>query len=411
MNVSPEDREVLRRLAARVAEAASLPVQQERAAMWKELNALHPRRPMVLAFAEGGWRELVTEQDLQCTDPLLRQWERHLRSQLFRHESIDDDWPLTRWFNIRWVVHHGDFGFPDTRTRSEELGSYVWDPPLKTRADVRRLHPRSVEVDRPETARQRDLAEEILGDLLRVRVHGSLWWSVGLTAHLIFLRGLQQVMYDMVDDPPLVHEVMALLRDDAMRELDLYESDGILSLNNGPDDYVGSGGVGCTDELPADGFAGTVRTADMWVLGESQETVGISPKFFEQFVLPYQLPLMNRFGLVCYGCCEPVERRLDLLTAAVPKLRRVSVSPWADRERAAEVLGPRYVFSWKPNPAPVCAPRADWGAAERAIRETLAMTRGCCVEMVLKDTHTFSGDRTRPGRWVAMARRAAEEAM
>jgi hypothetical protein len=101
-----------------------------------------------------------------------------------------------------------------------------------------------------------------------------------------------------------------------------------------------------------------------------------------------------------------VDKRLDLLMKHIPRLRRVSVSPWSDRRLAAEKLGRRYVFSWKPNPAPVSAPKPDWDGAARAVRETLQAARGCCVEMVLKDTHTFCGDPSRPGRWVQIARRA-----
>ena len=408
MNISERDRGVLRELAARVAEAAALPIQQERAELIRDLNHLRPRRPVVLAFPEGGWRELVPEEALLCDDPLLRQWERHLRSQVFRHEMIRDDYPLLPHFNIRWRVEVGDFGLQETRTRTEELGSYVWDPPVKSRDDFARLHPRHVEIDRPETARQAETAHEILGDLLEVRIHGSLWWSLGLTGDLVLLRGLEQTMLDMYDDPQLLHDMMALLRDDMMHLLDVYEAEGILSLNNGPDDYVGSGGLGHTDELPAEDFDGTARCADMWVLSESQETVGVGPEQFAEFILPYQLPLMERFGLVCYGCCEPLDTRLDLLIERVPALRRVSVSPWFNRRLAAEKLADRYVYSWKPNPTLVCAPKVNWLEVERTTRETVETARGCCLEMILKDTHTFHNDPERIGRWVEIALGAAK---
>ncbi len=225
----------------------------------------------------------------------------------------------------------------------------------------------------------------------------------------VFLRGLDQMMYDMYDDPQLLHRMMAFLRDDTHRELDLYETEGVLSLNNGPDDYVGSGGVGCTDELPAEGFDGKVRCKDMWGHCESQETVGVGPEQFEEFVLPYQLPLMKRFGLICYGCCEPVDKRLDMLLRDVPNLRRVSISPWSDRKLAAEKLAGRAIFSWKPNPALVCTPKPDWDEVERVTRETVEIARGCCLEMVLKDTHTFCNDPDRVGKWVQTVRRIIEE--
>jgi hypothetical protein len=218
------------------------------------------------------------------------------------------------------------------------------------------------------------------------------------------------MMMDMYDEPQLLHELMALLRDSTLSELDTYEREGVLTLNNGPTDYVGSGGLGCTDELPADDFDGRVRCKDLWVLGESQEFVGVGPEQFYEFALQYQLPLLDRFGLVCYGCCEPLDRKFDLITKHIPKLRRVSVAPWCNRALAAEKLADRYIYSWKPNPSMICSPTVDYDAVERVTRETIETARGCCLEMVMKDTHTVHGDAERFTRWSEIASRLAAEA-
>ena len=401
---------VLRGLAAAVAAAAELPVQAERTRLWKGFNALRPERPMVLAFPEGGWRELVRLEVIECDDPLLRNWEMQLRQTLFRHEHLEDDWPVTRFFDVGWVVRSSGLGLEETRIRSEELGSYRWDAPVKSPEDMEKLHLPGVEVDRDETTRRVELAQSIFRDILDVRAHGPLWWTCGLTWTLINLRGLEQVMVDMYENPGLLHRLMAFLRDAKLHELEALEREGALSLNNGPDDYVGSGGVGATDELPAEGFGGRVRMQDMWVLGESQEFVGVGPSLFDEFALQYQLPILNRFGLVCYGCCEPLDHKFDLIIGHIPRLRRVSVSPWCDRGLAAQKLGDRFIYSWKPNPATICGPSVDYEALERDVRTTLEMTPGCCIEMVMKDTHTFQGDPTRIGRWCAMASRLAAEA-
>jgi hypothetical protein len=411
MVFSGADKQVLRELARRVADVAALPVQAERTRLWRGCNALRPQRPMVLSFPEGAWCELLPDAALQCTDPLARAWERALRVRLYTHEQIGDDQPVTDRFNVGWVVRFGDYGLIEKQIRPETArGAYRYESPVKSMADVAKLHPRSIEIDRTETARRVQMAEEVLGDLLRVRVHGALWWSCGMTWTLIRLRGLEQIMLDMYDHPRLLHALMSLLRDDTLNVVDTLEREGVLSLNNGPDDYVGSGGIGATDALPAPGFDGRVRPQDMWVLGESQETVGVGPAQFEEFVLRYQLPILNRFGLVCYGCCEPLDQKFDLVLRGVRRLRRVSVSPWCDRRVAAEKLGDRYVYSWKPNPALICGPTVDWDEAEKAIRETLEIARGCCLEIVMKDTHTFHHDPTRIRRWTQMALALAAEA-
>ena len=405
------DRCTLRELAKRVKEIASLPVQAERARLWQDFNALRPHRPMVLAFPEGGWRDLLTEADAECEDALARSWEMALRRTIYRHEHLHDDWPVTDRFNVRPAVSLGDYGLKETLIRTEALGAYTWDAPVKAPQDFEKLHFRRVTVDHEATARHVEAAREVLGDILRVRAHGSLFWTCGMTWTLINLRGLQQVMLDMYENPDLLHRLMAFLRDATLHELETYEREGVLSLNNGPDDYVGSGGVGATDELPAGDFDGHVRTRDMWVLGESQEFVGVGPDQFYEFALQYQLPVLNRFGLVCYGCCEPLDHKFDLIIKHIPGLRRVSVSPWCDRRLAADKLGDRYVYSWKPNPAMICGAGPDYDAVEKSIRETIEIADGCCLEILMKDTHTFQGEPERIVRWTDIASRLAAEAV
>lgn len=407
--ISPQERAILRELAKRIAEISALPTQAERITLWKSFNSLRPKRPMVLVYPEGGWRDLISETQLQCSDPLLRSWELMLRKIIYQSEHIFDDQPVTDFFNIGWVTETGDYGLKENNIRTAELGSLVWESPVKTMEDVDKLHFRSICVNRDETNRRVQLAQDILGDILKVRIYGNLWWSLGLTGTLILLRGLEQIMIDMYENPQMLHRIMALLRDDAMHMLSVYEKECVLSLNCGGDDFVGSAGVGATDELPAAWFDGCVRPKDMWVLGESQEFVGVGPDQFYEFALQYQLPILNRFGLVCYGCCEPLDKKFDLIIKHIRKLRRVSVSPWCDRKIAAEKLGGKYIYSWKPNPADICGPTVDYDFFEHQIRETLDITKGCCVEIVMKDTHTFCGDARRISKWSQIVSRLVQE--
>jgi hypothetical protein len=164
-----------------------------------------------------------------------------------------------------------------------------------------------------------------------------------------------------------------------------------------------------TTDLPGPGFDGTPRVRNCICWGESQETLGIGPSQFDEFVLSYQLPLLTRFGLVDYGCCEPLDTRLDLLMARVPNLRWVAVSPWANRELCAEKLDGRYVYVYKPNPSYLCSPTPAWDEVKEDIRRTLSVTRGQAVHIVMKDTSTFHDDPSRVTRWCELARTMAEE--
>ncbi len=128
---------------------------------------------------------------------------------------------------------------------------------------------------------------------------------------------------------------------------------------------------------------------------------------FAEFIFPYQLPILERFGLNCYGCCEPLDKRWNVV-AQIPNLRRVSMSPWADWAKMAEVLGGRYIFSLKPSPTDLAMDAFDEERIRTELREALQITRECRVEVIMKDNHTIRNDPSRVLRWVQIARDEAE---
>jgi len=224
---------------------------------------------------------------------------------------------------------------------------------------------------------------------------------------LAFLRGLENIMLDMLDNPELIHKLMSILSDGTIKKLDYLEKNSLLALNN--DSYVGSGGFGYTDELPAKGFDKKhIRTIDMWGFGDSQETGSVSPQMFEEFVFPYQLPILEKFGLNCYGCCEPLDKRWEIVKRT-PNLRRVSVSPWSDLEIMAGYLKDDYVFSLKANPAVLAVPVMDKESVRQKVRGFLEKTKGCVVEILMKDNHTLGKNPDNIINWVKIAREEIEK--
>jgi hypothetical protein len=199
---------------------------------------------------------------------------------------------------------------------------------------------------------------------------------------------------------------MAFLRDGYLDKLDFLQKNNLLSRNDG-NNYVGSGGFGFTSELPSPGFDGKVRLCDMWGFSESQETIYISPQMFEEFVFAYQLPLMTPFGLCCYGCCEPMDLRIEIVKRA-GNLRRVSVSPWAHREKMRDALGVNYIYSYKPTPADIARPASDWERIRKELRETLAIAKDNRLEIIMKDNHTLGNNPDNAKTWCRIAK---EEAM
>lgn len=411
MNIEPEtftlyERQLLRTLAGQVAELAARPIEAEKQVLWRRHNTLQATRPLIFCDPENGWHEIIRPEHLDCEGELAREWEFRLRREIFWGAEMGDDRVIVPYFDVAHVATESDWGMHETRTGGQHGGAYTWDAPLKDFADMDRLHFPTITVDAAATERRAALAHEILGDLLTVRVKTQWWWTLGMTWTLVNLRGMLQIMYDMVDAPDDLHRLMTFLRDGHLAKLDWLEAQGLLSLNN-DGAYVGSGGFGWTDELPQPDFTGHVRMCDLWGFAESQETVGISPTMFAEFVLPYQLPILARFGLNCYGCCEPLDKRWEYVKQ-IPRLRRVSVSPWSDRAFMAEQLGANYILSMKPNPADLARDGFDEDKVRSILRYDLRATRNCRVEVIMKDNHTIRDDPRRVIRWVQIAREEVE---
>ncbi|MGA7277664.1 MAG: hypothetical protein WBW79_06985, partial [Desulfocapsaceae bacterium] len=133
----------------------------------------------------------------------------------------------------------------------------------------------------------------------------------------------------------------------------------------------------------------------------------VSPDTFAEFVFPYQKPILERFGLNCYGCCEPIHQRWHVIEQ-IPNLRRVSVSPWSDKKKMAQKLEDKYIFSLKPNPVDLAMDSFDEDRIRRELREVLSILLGCRVEIIMKDNHTIRKDPSRVIRWVQIAKEESE---
>ncbi len=129
--------------------------------------------------------------------------------------------------------------------------------------------------------------------------------------------------------------------------------------------------------------------------GNAQMFSEVSAVMPEDFSLRFERPLLERFGLSYYGCCEPLHRK-------------ISMSPRADLRIAAEQVGRDYVLSFKPNPAHVASDAFDEALVGGYLRQAVADMRGCNNEIIFKDITTCRCDPGRLQRWEQLAMAAAQ---
>jgi len=193
-----------------------------------------------------------------------------------------------------------------------------------------------------------------------------------------------------------------------MEELDQLGSQNLLSLDNS-NVRVGSGGYGYISELPGANFdSGQVAPHNMWGCSNAQIFSGVSPEMHWDFAIAHDLRWMERWGVNYYGCCEPLDNKVDLLRR-IPNLRKVSVSPWCDSGKIIDGLGSDYVISRKPSPAILATEKWHPERARQEIREFMDKTRGQShVELIMKDISTVRHDPQRLWEWSQIALEEAE---
>ena len=413
--VSDEERSYLVEPAKKYMEYASLPVMKEREKLWYAHNALHAERPPVVMELNTFKNDMLPP--FRCRGPEAQAMESYFQNAIVNHELIDDDKVISPYYTVSHCIGVRQFDLnikiehaADSSGRS--LG-YKWEHPIHDlKEDFHLLRPSVYWVDRERTQALKTFAEEILGDIMPVRVKNtSLHWFINPTARVVSLMGMEKMMYSMVDYPEEMHTLMDFIRDDMLAYAKWQEREGLLTLNNG-NDYMGSGSYCFTNELPRKDWkpGDPVTCKDIWMHANSQESVGISPDMFGEFFFPCYEALTREFGLLYYGCCEPVHEVWGPYISKLANLRKVSVSPWCDEEYMGEALrGSSVIYSRKPSPNFIgVGTEFDAEGFEKYIAKTLKAARGCHLEFIFRDIYTVSGDRTKPRRAVKIVREQIE---
>ena len=132
-------------------------------------------------------------------------------------------------------------------------------------------------------------------------------------------------MLNIMDYPEEFDELLCRMTDDYLAYCKFLETSGYLTLNN-DSCYVWPTTHGYTDRLPASGFDGRVRTEDLWLGMDSQETIVVSPQMYGELFFPYYQKMASHFGRLMYGCCEPVDRVWGWVSR-LHGLSKLSISP------------------------------------------------------------------------------------
>jgi hypothetical protein len=414
MDISMHDRDVLRRLVEVQAEIAALPVHKEKAEMWRKLNQLEAVRPLVW-INEICWNEMNVNDELtlQTVDPWAQQIEMGLRQLIYQWKHLPADMVVDDFLTCPLVIHNTGFGLVEDVdiVKTDETSGVVsrrFHRQISNPEDIAKIKMPRVTCDRAASAENYQRMSAWLGDILPVKQVGIKGSWFAPWDELIRWWGVEEAMLDLTERPEMVSAIFERLVDAYLCQLDQWEALNLLSLNN-DNTRVGSGGYAYTNELPAVGFdPKQVRAKDLWGCATAQIFGSVSPKMHWEFALQYELRWLERWGLTYYGCCEPLDAKMGILRR-IPNLRKVSMSPWINIDRAVKNVGTDYVMSRKPNPAVVAAD--DWvpEVARQQLTEFLEKTRGCHIEIILKDISTVRYKPQRLWEWEKIVMELAQQ--
>jgi hypothetical protein len=404
MNNFHKDRSILRQLADHQAAIASLPIHAEKIEEWKRLNGNGLGRPLVW-INEIPWHEMDVdgELELQTSDPFCQQVERTLRQTLYKWNHMPVDMVVDAKFYSPLVIHDSGFGISEdcdmvfTDQRSD-IVSRDFHSQIDSEKDLEKIKFPVVSHDEEASERNFQFLTNAFGDILTIEKVGIVHFWFAPWDELIQWWGVQKAMMDLTLRPDLIHQAMDRLVNGYLSRLQQWNELNLLSVTDG--NYrVGSGGLGYTDELPQPEFnSRQVRTCDQWGSSAAQIFSGVSPKMHEEFALQYERRWMAHFGLNYYGCCDALHNKIDILKT-IPNLRKVSMSPWAHVEKMVQDSNGKYVLSYKPNPAIFAVDHWDPNVPRENLREVLEKSKGCAVEIILKDISTVRYQPQRLWEW------------
>jgi hypothetical protein len=273
-----------------------------------------------------------------------------------------------------------------TTDNENNIVSHEYKDILATEEDLEKIKNPVISYDHDKTMRNYEKIGSILGDIMPVRLTGVSYLGVVTWDDIARYRGVTNLLIDLAERPEFMHKIVRKLTDAKISYMEQIEALGLFD----SDPYS----LHCTpihtSQLPSEDYeGGKVTLKDIWGRGTAQIFASVSKQMHYEFDIEYMKETIGRCGLSYYGCCEPLDKKIDILEK-LPNLRKISITPWADVRVAAEGINTKYVLSAKPNPATVSESILDKENLRKEIKEILSACKeyGCSFDIVLKDIST-----------------------
>ena len=382
----------LRSLAQKTAALAQSDCERKKLAVYEAINSLQIQKPPVSMFVPASALEYFCPA-AQCRLPegFWKNIEYDLLCRLKLHEALQTDLPVTKtlYSGLCAAVTPWMEGYQTVRA-TQSGRAVAFEPCINEYSDLSLLRQPELIVDEAATNLQYELLLDALGDILDIQkgtpYSSTCGWGDSVIDQLVEMRGLNNFYIDLIDEPSFVHEAMQSMTEKKLNLLQQYKDCNCLFTNH--KSHIGSASFGYTSELPGSDFSPQkVLPHNLWGFAQAQELSGVSLDMLDEFILPYQASLTKEFGLVAYGCCEPMDTRIPIIEKHIKNLRLLSVSPFSDLQKAAELSQGRYVLACKLHPSLVVG--FNETAFAQTIVQLLERTQNCPTTIIFAEIMNY----------------------
>lgn len=404
----------LRELAKYVREIAELPVQQTNKKLWQSVNDLKMIRPVV--YVRDYPVYLIRYGDELTTtieDPALKKLEFDMLLRIYEWKHLRCDRVIEPIIKCHAAIEDSLFGIEATTSvgSSQFVQGEVYskakhfEAQIKTEDDLALIKTPVVFYDKETTTKNLLQMQEIFDGILDVKLFGRSYFHCVLWDDLLTWMGLNEGLYNFALDPDLMHKAADIYIDACISRAKQYESLGILSSNNGPEN-IGHNGLGFTTQLPPPTESGIgAKLCDIWGQNSDQILTTVSPEMSSEFAFSHERKWADMFKLYSYGCCERLDHKINELKEGFGNLRKISMSPFSKLEEGMEKIGRDYVVAFKPNSNFLVGETWDRESLKKELINVckLAHKYNSNVEIDMKTLITLNDEPQRLWEWCDMA--------
>lgn len=413
LTISEKDKMILRETAKEQMEFANSETNRKKIKAWYKHNACQGESPLIHLEIDTFEQEILP-MFMKCEGEEARKIEHQLyrnflNAKLFEDDKVVPDYfgvPYESWFTLFVINVH-----VEKAKEADSVGHHFVEVIGDLEEDYGKIGKTDFGVKKEESEKRADALREIFQEVIPVRMKMDGLYSVP-TQMIVHIMSMENMMFNMYDYPELFKKMMDTIAEDTLAYYRYLEKEGVI-LPTTAFEWVGQGSAAFTRELPGEEEwkKRPFTTKDVWGFMDSQETVGISPEMYEEFIFPCYKKISEQYGMLSYGCCEPVDPIWDNCISKLENLRKVSISPWCQEEIMGERLrGSKVIFHRKPSPNYLgVGDKLDEEGFRAHIRKSILAARGCEMEITQRDVYTINHDIDKAHRYVQIIREEIEK--